>query len=670
MVCLGRPKIQRAGACRGSAAHDAQLQVVAGPQRSLVVAAGIAALLTLAPDPAHAPDESCLAERRGVNILVSPDDLAVTRQEDAPLPELPPGTASVSRGPPPGSCGSFDGVVVIGSAATLAHGEPFYGYSRMQRRALVMFVDWVNGERGGLRVGDKTYGMRCVWVDDGGEKWQVTSAVAHAVRGANADFAFAGYSSDLSKFAAQQSHADDKVMMTWGTAVPSVHSQNDLTFGLMPRAPVYSESALAAIAEEAEAIDQYLTPGRCGEGPGTCKASIRVGFIQADALFTNDVCEAAPAWAEDYGLTMARNASEAPIIVTVPKNASIEEIIEELDVLRAAGVNVVVGCTYYKTGRAIIAALEKMDFSPLATVLTSTVTDSKYADDIESGWWQGEYFLGPAAWTKDRPGHGQFTGLNSTSFAAQYNERFGSDPEYQAAAAYAAAATLSSAIEEAGSLATADVAAALRAKSGTNALPEFYATVEFNSDGQLDQEMLVTQFAPRSDALSIVAPPELQRAALQFPTPAWGKRRCALGLDRFGDEEEEPEEEECSGHGSCKFSHEELDEEAEYKYEVYQCVCDSEYKGENCAEKSWFLAVLLVALLGAIVLGIGICSWWFHIKRQRRHRYTTFISHAKKDGGQTAAHLHTAFDKALLPLCTRRGPNFIDTVRPNCTSFI
>ena len=116
--------------------------------------------------------------------------------------------------------------------------------------------------------------------------------------------------------------------------------------------------------------------------------------------------------------------------------------------------------------------------------------------------------------------------------------------------------------------------------------------------------------------------------------------------------------------------HEELDEEAGYQYEVYQCVCSSEYKGENCAEESWFLAVLLVALAGAIVLGIGICSWWFHIKRQRRHRYTTFISHAKKDGGQTAALLHTAFDKALLPLCTRRGPNFIDTVRPNCTSFI
>ena len=37
----------------------------------------------------------------------------------------------------------------------------------MQRRALAMFVDWENGERGGLRVCDKTYGMRCVWVDDG-----------------------------------------------------------------------------------------------------------------------------------------------------------------------------------------------------------------------------------------------------------------------------------------------------------------------------------------------------------------------------------------------------------------------------------------------------------------------------------------------------------------------
>ena len=51
--------------------------------------------------------------------------------------------------------------VVIGSAATLAHGEPYYAYSRMQRRALTMFVDWVNGERGGLRVGG------CAWAGRG-----------------------------------------------------------------------------------------------------------------------------------------------------------------------------------------------------------------------------------------------------------------------------------------------------------------------------------------------------------------------------------------------------------------------------------------------------------------------------------------------------------------------
>ena len=107
--------------------------------------------------------------------------------------------------------------------------------------------------------------------------------------------------------------------------------------------------------------------------------------------------------------------------------------------------------------------------------------------------------------------------------------------------------------------------------------------------------------------------------------------------------------------GSCEYSH------VEAGHEVYQCACSSQYTGESCAEESWFLTVLLVALAGAIVLGISICSWWFHVKRLRERTYTTFLSHAKSDGGETAAHLHTAFDKALLWPCTRRGPNFIDT---------
>ena len=119
-------------------------------------------------------------------------------------------------------------------------------------------------------------------------------------------------------------------------------------------------------------------------------------------------------------------------------------------------------------------------------------------------------------------------------------------------------------------------------------------------------------------------------ASIRFPTPAWGKRRCvAVGSGALygAPAPNELLDSECSGHGSCEYSH------VEAGHEVYQCACSSQYTGESCAEESWFLTVLLVALAGAIVLGISICSWWFHVKRLRERTYTTFLSHAKSDGG-------------------------------------
>ena len=92
--------------------------------------------------------------------------------------------------------------------------------------------------------------------------------------------------------------------------------------------------------------------------------------------------------------------------------------------------------------------------------------------------------------------------------------------------------------------------------------------------------MLVTQFAPRSDALSIVAPPESQHGAtLQFPTPAWGKRRCVAvgsGAVYGAPASDELPDSECSGHGTCELAR------LEGGREVYECACGSGWFGDNC----------------------------------------------------------------------------------------
>ena len=83
------------------------------------------------------------------------------------------------------------------------------------------------------------------------------NATAVALRGGStrADFAWAGYSSGLTTYTTKQAFADGYLMMSGGAASTSVFTQNNYSFGLYPPAGVYTTTALAAIAEAADAID-------------------------------------------------------------------------------------------------------------------------------------------------------------------------------------------------------------------------------------------------------------------------------------------------------------------------------------------------------------------------------------------------------------------------------
>lgn len=168
-------------------------------------------------------------------------------------PRLPPGAPEESYGP--GSPEAFDGgVISIAGPLSLQPGDVYYEDSLMLKRPLQMFADWLH-QRGGLLAGGKRYGIRFTWVDDGSSALQVTNATARAIRTAGARFAFSGYSSGLSLFAAQQSAAEGLLMLSAGSASTSIYAQNNMTYGLYPPARLYTASGLAAIATAARALD-------------------------------------------------------------------------------------------------------------------------------------------------------------------------------------------------------------------------------------------------------------------------------------------------------------------------------------------------------------------------------------------------------------------------------
>ena len=270
-------------------------------------------------------------------------------------------------------------------------------------------------------------------------------------------------------------------------------------------------------------------------------------------------------------------------------------VVYAMAALKAAGANVLVGCTYEVTTRAIVEALERVDFSPRATIVSASLGLGAYNTRVNEGWWQGEYIAGPTPWHVSVPRTGAYSKLSSAQFAEMYRERTGDNVGYQGAATFGAAAALASAIEVAGTLDTESVRQALQATY----LDEFYADISFDNNSQISAPMLVVQMQPREQQgycapglhLHCISAEQVvcdkTARELIYPMPSWAQRRCeALGPGRSANNSlaaatssefiplaDRPSNASaaCSGHGSCSAQG--------------SCTCYDMYAGLRCQFK-------------------------------------------------------------------------------------
>lgn len=500
------------------------------------------------------------------------------------LPDLPKGTRIEMMGPV--TSDGYDGFMTIGGHLSLTAGASFYSYGKQMKRVMEIFADWVNLEHGGVAVQGKKYAIRFVWVDDRSSKYQTSNATAVALRMSNADFAWAGYSSGMTKFTAQQTYADGYLMMSGGAASTSVFTQNDMSFGLFPPASVYTGTALAAIAKAADAIDagtsNWRYASRCGTGAGACKSSIRVGIVLAAAGFTRSQCAGAPGNARAAGLQVAADADGNDLMIEIPKAPTLEEAVAALTTLKNAGVNVVTSCTYSSTGTKLVEGLFNMSWAPYALTMSATIGTQGYADRVgASGGFKYEFALGYEIWHGSNPRAGSFTGMTSTDFVDRFSTRFdGAKPSYHGAAQFGVGTALVKAVELADSMDQTAVAAALR----TLNLPEFYTDISFDSNGQLAADMLVVQFQgnfsqQESPDAVIVAPDATMVTEIQFPMPDWPVRICWSTCSKVTGH--------CLDDGTCQ--------------------CDDGYEGANCENRVIIQEDSTGVLIMAFVLGPIVC---------------------------------------------------------------
>mmetsp|Transcript_13550 Transcript_13550/g.43535 ORF Transcript_13550/g.43535 Transcript_13550/m.43535 type:complete len:694 (+) Transcript_13550:55-2136(+) len=490
----------------------------------------------------------CELPKAGLNLLVSGCDAFencnVSQSWSAQLPSLPPSTQQQLRFAPAGAPASNASFITFGALLSLAPiGSAYYGYSRGMKGSLELFERLVQ-ERGGLLVNGTRRPFRFAIVSDESRLDLTTNATAHAIRGLGADFMLGGFSSGFTNYAARQSYADKTIMLATTAATPSVISQNNLTFGVLPPSPRYIKTAVEAIVDAADACDSRLD--RCWRGMpprcrgATCRESLKAGFIAARTKFTSVMCSLGAGVTQEAGVPVALNSSGLPLITTVAPAFSvgisqeyIDDIKEALQPLRDEGVTLLVGCTYLGTGKGLMLALQQLGWAPLAVVTTATLSEGRIHAELRSTAplalsWAAEYTVEPMVWHPSLSGRGTWSNLTSIEFTRQFQRANGGElVSYIGAAAFAASCSLADAIERAGSLETDEVAAALNSAT----LFEFFSNLTYNKDGQADEDMMVLQFQPGRVDETVVAGVANGRTVENLPIDLrhakWGRRAVA-----------------------------------------------------------------------------------------------------------------------------------------------
>ena len=268
--------------------------------------------LALSPAPSSQHCEDRVQPAGDKWVLVNSSTGATVVVPDNGMPELPAGTRSVSYGVKHGRLQGYNGTIVIAGPLSLDRSDAFYSYAKLMRHSLEIFADIVNHPTsscvhealdgscavhglGGIHVGNQPMALRFEWAGDGSSTDQVTNATLQATRGACADFTIAGYASSLTKYTAQQSFYDHRVMLAPAAAATSVYTQeisgsvSRLSFGLAIPASQYHRSALRLLrATAVHASDELV-----------------LGFVQAGTSFHTTMCKGAVEYAKELGLTVA-----------------------------------------------------------------------------------------------------------------------------------------------------------------------------------------------------------------------------------------------------------------------------------------------------------------------------------------------------------------------------
>lgn len=343
--------------------------------------------------------------------------------------------------------------------------------STRQTNGLKLWMDQVNAA-GGIKLADGTVvKFDAKFYDDESNKDRVQELYTKLVNDDKSDFLISPYSSGLADAAAVIAEQYSKIMITTGAASDSTYMKGyTLVYQAYTPASRYLTGAFDLLAK--------LDPN-----------AKKIAIIHENDKFSTDVSNAAKAYGEGKGYQIVlfegydTGATDfAPFINKIP-----------------ADVDAIMGGGHFADGSTFAKQLFEKSTKAKFIALLVAPPEPKFAElgDAALGVIGPSQWEPPAKYTADsaKASGLEWYGVSVADFVSAYKAKFNEDPSYHSAGGYAAGLILQKAIEQAGSVDTQKIKAALDATD----ILTFYGHIEFSTDAkshglQIGHEMVYIQW--------------------------------------------------------------------------------------------------------------------------------------------------------------------------------
>jgi branched-chain amino acid transport system substrate-binding protein len=339
-----------------------------------------------------------------------------------------------------------------------------------QYKGSELWRDQVNAA-GGIKAGGKSYKIKFVDYDDQSQGGRVQQLYTRMIVQDHAQFLFSPYSSGLSATAAVITEQYGKIMLVGGGAEGKIFQLgNKYLFQCITAADHYLSGAIAALKEKTQTAS--------------------IAFVYSDDPFSRAVVTAAREQAKAAGF-------KEVLVESYP--ASTTDFSAIINKIISSKADVFMGGGHYPDGATLARQLfdQKVHLKQTSILVAPDSPKFKALGDAAVG------VTVPSQWEPAVTYKPDF-GPTPAEFAKAYEAAFHTGVDYHAASGYVEGLLLQHAIEKAGSIDQAKVAAELTKMNVTTFFGQYKVSQDAKEHGlQQSHQMVLAQWQKKNGALNL-----------------------------------------------------------------------------------------------------------------------------------------------------------------------